>query len=142
VICSPSGIQPCGGSTALDTQRFGVEFWDVTHPAAPAKLSVLNVRRGFGGVHELDLFQRGSSVYALLASPYRQWDGPDRGDVVIVDVTDPTSPQLVGQWGARMDDLTDGPFDGRGSFGSTFAHSTARAPTGCGRSSRTGTWGS
>ncbi|HEX5938522.1 MAG TPA: hypothetical protein VFZ75_12675 [Actinomycetota bacterium] len=124
------GIQRCGGSASLDDQPFGVQFWDVTDPTAREKLSVLNVRRAFGGVHELDLFQRGAKAYALLASPYREWDGPNRGDVVIVDVTDPAHPDIVGQWGARSERLTRGPFDGRGSFGSSFAHSVRASADG------------
>jgi hypothetical protein len=124
------GIQRCGASSALDEQRFGVQFWNVDDPANPVKLSVFNVRKGFGGVHELDLFQRGPNVYALLASPYREWDGQNRGDLVILDVTDPTAPTFVGQWGARMEGLTVGPYDGRGSFGSSFAHSVRASANG------------
>ena len=124
------GIQRCGASLSLDTQRFGVEFWDVSEPDAPVKLSVLNVRRGLGGVHELDLFQRGANVYALLASPYREWDGPGRGDLVIVDVTDPHDPTIVGQWGARIEGLSGGPFDGRGSSARRSRTASGRAPTG------------
>ncbi len=116
------GIQRCGRSQALDTQTFGVEFWDVTDPANPTRLSQLSVRKGFGGVHELDLFQRGGNVYALLASPFREWSGADRGDVVIVDATDPSDPVRVGQWGARLEGLSRSPYDGRGSFGSKFGH--------------------
>jgi len=52
------GIQRCGSGAALNTQPFGVEFWDVTDPSAPIKLSEFGVRTGVGGVHELDLFQR------------------------------------------------------------------------------------
>ena len=122
------GIQRCGRSSALDTQMFGVEFWDVTDPSNPTQLSEFGVRKGDGGVHELDLFQRGGNVYALLASPYREWTGAGRGDLVIVDATDPSNPVRVGQWGARLEGLSDGPYDGRGSFGSAFGHSV-RAST-------------
>ena len=124
------GIQRCGRSSALDTQMFGVEFWDVTDPSAPTQLSELGVRRGDGGVHELDLFQRGGNVYALLASPFREWTGAGRGDLVIVDVTDPGNPVRVGQWGARLEGLSAGPYDGRGSFGATFGHSVRASADG------------
>ena len=124
------GIQRCGSSPSLDDQRFGVQLWDVNDPADPVKLSTFNVRKRFGGVHELDLFQRDQHVYALLASPYREWDGPNRGDLVILDVTDPSTPAMVGQWGARMEGLTLGPYDGRGSFGSSFAHSVRASADG------------
>jgi hypothetical protein len=124
------GIQRCGRSSALDTQMFGVEFWNVTDPSNPVQLSELGVRKGDGGVHELDLFQRGGNVYALLASPFREWTGAGRGDLVIVDATDPSNPVRVGQWGARLEGLSDGPYDGRGSFGSKFGHSVRASADG------------
>ena len=124
------GIQRCGSANALDTQQFGVEFWNVTDPSHPTQLSELGVRTGNGGVHELDLFQRGGSVYALLASPFREWTGAGRGDVVIVDATDPSHPVRVGQWGARLEGLSDGRYDGRGSFGSRFGHSVRASADG------------
>jgi len=124
------GIQRCGRSSALDTQMFGVEFWNVTDPSNPVQLSEFGVRTGDGGVHELDLFQRGDNVYALLASPFREWTGAGRGDLVIVDATDPSDPVRVGQWGARLEGLSDGRYDGRGSFGATFGHSVRASADG------------
>ncbi len=56
------GLRRCGSQRALDKQQFGPEFWDVTNPRRPRKLSVLGVTNGGGGVHELDLFQRGDHV--------------------------------------------------------------------------------
>jgi hypothetical protein len=49
---------------------------------------------------------------------------------VIVDVTDPTNPVRIGQWGARIDGLSKGPYDGRGSFGSKFGHSVRASADG------------
>jgi hypothetical protein len=121
------GIQRCGEDPALDEQQFGPEFWDVTDPHHPVKLSELGVTNGGGGVHELDLFQRGGNVYALLATPFSEFFDPvPGGDFRIVDVTDPESPMQVGEWGAAADGLTPGPFFGQGSFGASFGHS-ARA---------------
>src|SRR3990172_1804403 len=48
------GLQRCGGQPALDPAQFGPEFWDVTNPYRPRKLSFLGVSHGGGGVHELD----------------------------------------------------------------------------------------
>ncbi len=48
------------------------------------------------------------------------------GDFRIVDVTDPSHPVQVGQWGANAHGLCPGPFYGLGSFGACFGHS-ARA---------------
>jgi len=121
------GIQRCGEDPALDEEQFGPQFWDVTDPYHPAKLSELGVTNGGGGVHELDLFQRGDNVYALLATPFSEFFDPvPGGDFRIVDVTDPRNPAQVGEWGAGAHGLTPGPFFGQGSFGASFAHS-ARA---------------
>jgi hypothetical protein len=122
-----TGIQRCGHDPALDSQQFGVEFWDVTDPYRPTKLSVLGVTNGGGGVHELDLFARGGKVFALLATPFSEWFDPvPGGDFRIVDVTNPRAPVQVGQWGAGANGFSPGPFFGIGSFGSMFGHS-ARA---------------
>src|SRR3990172_5026773 len=118
------GLQRCGVQPALNRQQFGPEFWDVTNPYRPQKLSFLGVTNGGGGVHELDLFQRGANVYALLAVPFSEWFDPvPEGDFRIVDVTDPRNPVQVSQWGAGANGLSPGPFFGQGSFGAAFDHS-------------------
>ena len=121
------GIQRCGADPALNQQQFGTEFWDVTDPYQPRRLGFIGMTNGGGGTHELDLFQRGDRVYALLANPFREWFDPvPAGDFAIVDATDPRAPVEVSSWGAGARGLSPGPFFGRGSFGSSFAHS-ARA---------------
>jgi hypothetical protein len=121
------GIQRCGQEPELDGQQFGVEFWDVTDPYRPSRLSFLGVTNGDGGVHELDLFRRGRHVYALLATPFSEWFDPiPQGDFRIADVTNPSAPVQIADWGAGAHGLAPGPFFGQGSFGATFAHS-ARA---------------
>lgn len=122
-----TGIQRCGGDPALDDDEFGVDFWNVTNPVAPVHLSFLGLTTGFSGVHELDLFQRGPNVYALLATPSSEWFDPQPGgEFWIADVTNPASPTIVGEWGAGAEGFSPGPFYGQGSFGSMFDHS-ARA---------------
>jgi hypothetical protein len=121
------GIQRCGPEPELNTQQFGIELWDVSRPASPTKLSELGLTNGGGGVHELDLFQRGRNVYVLAATPFSEFFDPvPGGDFRIIDVTDPRNPQQVGEWGAAAHGLTPGPFFGIGSFGATLDHS-ARA---------------
>ncbi|TMK47713.1 MAG: hypothetical protein E6G55_02750, partial [Actinobacteria bacterium] len=126
------GIQRCDFQNAsLDTAKFGVDFWNVTNPAAPVHLSFLGVTTGEGGVHELDLFQRGTSVYALLATPFSEWFDPEPGgDFWIADVTNPAAPTVVGQWGAGAHGLSRGPFYGQGSFGARFDHSVRASADG------------
>ena len=118
------GIQRCGGQPALNKQWFGPEFWDVTDPNRPRQLGFLGVSYGGGGVHELDLFQRGPNVYALIATPFDEWYNPvPDGDFRIVDVTDPFNPVQVGQWGARAHGLSPSPYFGQGSWSTMFDHS-------------------
>jgi hypothetical protein len=121
------GIQRCGDDPALDTQDFGLQLWDVTDPTAPVFFTEFGVGHGAGGVHELDLFQRGGNVYALLAHPFSEWfDLSGHGDFMIVDVTNPSAPLMLSEWGAGENGFSRGPFWGQGEFGTMFGHS-ARA---------------
>ena len=121
------GIQRCGDDPALDSQEFGLQLWDVTDPNAPVFFTEFGVGQGAGGVHELDLFQRGDNVYALLAHPFSEWFDPSgHGDFMIVDVTNPSAPVMVSEWGAGENGFSRGPFWGQGEFATMFGHS-ARA---------------
>ncbi len=121
------GIQRCGDDPALDSQEFGLQLWNVTNPHAPVFITEFGVGHGSGGVHELDLFQRGDHVYALLAHPFSEWFDPaGHGDFMIVDVTNPNLPVMTADWGAGANGFSRGPYWGQGSFGSMFGHS-ARA---------------
>jgi hypothetical protein len=118
------GIQRCGRQGG-PSAAYGVELWDVTDPYHPSRLADLGVSHGGGGVHELDLIQRGDNVYVGLATPFSEWFDPvPDGDVFIVDATDPRNPTVVSEWGVAGDSPPQpGPFYGTGSFGAAFAHS-------------------
>jgi hypothetical protein len=118
------GMQRCGQQGG-PRATYGVELWDVTNPHHPRQLGDLRVSHGGGGVHELDLIQRGDNVYVGLAVPFSEWFDPiPAGDVQIVDATDPTNPWVVSDWGVAADSPPQpGPFYGMGSFGAAFAHS-------------------
>jgi hypothetical protein len=118
------GIQRCGGQGG-PFATYGAEFWDVTDPYHPQRLSRFGINNGGGGAHEVDLIQRGDNVYAALALPFSEWFDPvPVGDVAIVDVTDPQNPSLVSEWGvADNSPPQPGPFYGTGSFGAAFGHS-------------------
>jgi hypothetical protein len=125
------GIQRCDFRSRLDDQHFGAQFWDVTHPRHPVKLGGINMANEFGGVHELDLVQRGGNVFALLATPFTEWFDPHQdGDFRIVDVTNPRNPRQVGEWGAAEHGLSPGPFFGQGSFGASIDHSVRASANG------------
>ncbi|GIU98710.1 MAG: hypothetical protein KatS3mg014_0326 [Actinomycetota bacterium] len=127
-----AGIQRCDYSTTeLDDDTFGVDLWDVTDPSAPVHLAHLGLTVGGGGVHELDLIDRGRRAYVVAATPWSEWFDPSgAGDVRIVDVSDPRVPRQVADWGAGEQGLAPGPFWGRGSFPATFAHSARFDATG------------
>jgi hypothetical protein len=121
------GIQRCGEDPALDSQEFGLQLWDVTNPHAPVFLSEFGIGHGAGGVHELNLFERGDNVYALVAHPFGEWFDPaGHGDFMILDITNPNVPVMTADWGAGANSFSPGPFWGQGSFGAMFGHS-ARA---------------
>jgi hypothetical protein len=125
------GIQRCGDDPALDSQEFGLQLWNVTNPYAPVFLTEFGVGTGQGGVHELDLFQRGGRVYALLAHPFSEWFDPSgHGDFMIVDVTNPNLPVMTADWGAGANGFSRGPWWGQGSFGTMFGHSARASANG------------
>ncbi len=123
-----AGIQRCDfDDPSLDDDQFGVDLWNVTDPAAPVHFGHFGLTTGGGGTHELDLFTRGSNAYVLSATPGAEWFDPVlTTEFQILDVTDPAAPAVVGEWGAREEGLSPGPFYGQGQFGSMFDHS-ARA---------------
>ncbi len=76
----------------------GVQLYDVSDPTNPTLLS----ESGPGFVHNTYLYQRGNRAYVLLAVPFAEvFDG--FGDFVVMDITDPTDPQIIADWGAGKD---------------------------------------
>jgi hypothetical protein len=132
------GYQPCS-----DRSKVGLGLFDVTDPNHPAKLAFLE--QPAGGVHELDLVTRedGRSL-ALLAVPFAEADtvfsGIDfGGDFRVVDITDPTKPQELTDWGVindsdlflvRRPEPVSFPFQGLGVQTVHFAHSVRAADAG------------
>ena len=88
----------------------GIQLWDVTDPLNPIQLSAPRI----APVHNVFLFQRDDRAFVLLASPFLEVAShppsvfapsfaQPMGDFVIVEVTDPTNPQVIGDWGAGKD---------------------------------------
>jgi hypothetical protein len=93
------GIQRCVAAGAADS---GLAIWDVTDPGHPAELSFLPTGRSARGVHEFTVGRRGDRWFAYLAVPNSETsDG--RGDLRVVEVTDPHQPVEIANWGARRD---------------------------------------
>ena len=81
-----AGIQRCVPSSGAPS---GLAIWDVTDPANPTELGFLPTGRGSRGVHEFTVRQRGDRWFAYLAVSNSEASSDGRGDLRIVDVTDP-----------------------------------------------------
>jgi hypothetical protein len=106
------GIQVCGASRydATPRQR-GTMLWDVTNPAVPVELALLDSGCCTRGVHEFEVQNRTdlgrtfvyesvpTSEYPDALSPSGRRDTLGRGDFRLVDVTNPSAPVEVSNWG-------------------------------------------
>ena len=108
------GIQDCAGSRSEpDPGDRGLQLWDVTDAAHPTSLGMLDTGCCTRGVHEFEVQHRTdlgrtfayatvpTSRYPDAATPsgYRDADGD--GDFRLVDITDPTAPVQVSDWGIQ-----------------------------------------
>ena len=95
-----ASIQPCAEGAFA-----GFGLWDVTDPTNPERLALYEATGTFGS-HEIWLQRRGNRAYVYTAIPFSEIDTspdgttPGRADFRIVDVSDPTNPTDVGEWGA------------------------------------------
>jgi hypothetical protein len=100
-------FQTCNSTTdRLNPAIFrGFGLYDVTDPANPQKLALYATEPGVNrGSHEIWLEQAGHRAYvytAVINSEDRT--GGVNADFRIVDVSNPTAPVEVGQWGAQAD---------------------------------------
>lgn len=130
------GVQPCG-----KRGQAGLALYDVTNPLRPAELSFTPTP---SGVHELDLVVKpDGTALAAMALPFNEFPmlfGEDfGGEVWIADITDPTKPTYVSDWGiigdsdliiqGGNDEITSS-FQGLGFFAATYAHGVRFADAG------------
>jgi hypothetical protein len=101
------GIQLCDTSfEGMDKPTFrGLAVYDVTNPLRPTLLSRLSSGRISHGVHELSALQRSDGRALVLESTPRTFEMTDgvKGDVRIIDITNPRRPVEVVDWDARRD---------------------------------------
>jgi hypothetical protein len=101
------GIQLCDTSfEGMDKPTFrGLAVYDVTNPLRPTLLSRVSSGRVSHGVHELSAVQRPDGRVLVLESTPRTFEMNDgaKGDLRIVDITDPRRPVEVVDWDARRD---------------------------------------
>jgi hypothetical protein len=107
------GIQVCGGDRT-DTGFFrGLQVLDVTDPARPSQVALLNTGCCTRGLHELEVQHRSdlrrtfvfasvpASEYSEPGSPSGRRDRMGRGDFRLIDVTNPRLPVEVSSWGVH-----------------------------------------
>lgn len=130
------GVQPCGARG-----QSGLALYDVTNPRKPSELSFFETP---SGVHELDLVvKQDGTALAAMALPFNEagmlFDQDIGGEVWIANITDPTSPTWVSDWGIMGDstlliqggnDEITSSFQGLGFFAATYAHSVRFADGG------------
>ena len=108
-----SGIQYCGGSRFDENAGRGLMLWDVTNPAAPVELALLDTGCCTRGVHEFEVASRSdlhrtfayatvpTSRYPDETTPSGYRDAAGRGDFRLIDITNPAAPFEVSNWGIQ-----------------------------------------
>ena len=116
-----AGIQVCGGSRSDMSFPRGLQLWDVTDPANPGELGFWDSECCTRGVHEFEVEHRAdlgrtfayatvpTSRYPDDTTPSGYNDADGDGDFRLIDITDPTDPFEVSDWGIQ--DI-GGPFYG------------------------------
>lgn len=109
------GIQVCGGSRLDPSFPRGLMLFDVTDAAHPVELGFLDSGCCTRGVHEFEVQHRSdlgrtfayatvpASEYPEPTSPSGFRDQAGRGDFRLIDITDPTDPFEVSDWGVVHD---------------------------------------
>jgi hypothetical protein len=125
-----ASIQSCS-----ETGFTGFGLWDVTDPTDPERLALYETP-DTGGSHEIWMATRGSHAYVYTAIPLAELTTspdfdpdafsattPGEPDFRIIDVSDPTDPVKVGEWGAWRE-LGRYPLEGQGNEDQlSFVHS-------------------
>jgi hypothetical protein len=126
--------------TCSDRGFAGFGLWDVTDPRHPHRLALYPTPNTQGS-HEIWMGTRGKRAYVYTAIPFSELttspnftptpEGPNIGEATtpgepdfrIVDVSDPTHPVKVGEWGA-WSELGRYPNEGQGNeLKASFVHS-------------------
>jgi hypothetical protein len=133
-----------GAGTNTPTSPRGLKLFDVSDPAQPIELGFYDPGPGglggpFSGAIHFDIATPKGRTLALLSTPGTEvrtsnfGTGPGLGDLQILDISDPTQPSLIGEWGV-LDEPTLGLrfFLGeqRGARADSFAESVHASPDG------------
>lgn len=119
------GLQACGGRG-----QSGLDLVDISDPRNPRSIGLFATE---WGVHEFGLTQTpGGQTLALLALPGLEErtatssPGSGQGDLLIVDLSDPTQPTLLAEWGVRDEPALGSEFAllaQQGGYPGVFLHS-------------------
>lgn len=107
-----AGIQWCGGPRTDPNGDRGLMLWNVTNPAAPVQLGYLKTACCARGVHEFEVEHHANGhTYAYATVPTSRYPDPDSpsgyrdrngdGDFRLIDITDPSHPTQVSDWGVQ-----------------------------------------
>jgi hypothetical protein len=107
-----AGIQWCGGPRDDPNAERGLMLWDVSNPADPDQIGYWRSACCARGVHEFEVEKHANgSTYAYATVPtsrypdsssptgYRDRNGD--GDFRLIDITDPSKPVQVSDWGVQ-----------------------------------------
>ena len=108
-----SGVQSCSGSRYEAAGRRGLMLWDVTDPAKPIELALLDTGCCTRGVHEFEVQHRADlkRTFAYVTVPTSRYpddlttsgvrDERGDGDFRLIDITNPAAPFQVSDWGIQ-----------------------------------------
>jgi hypothetical protein len=106
------GMQDCGNNPTPGVGRSGFEIYDISNPTNPQLVSFYNVDQfaDVTGVHELDVatIPDGRTLAALsvpdleaITSDVNGLNG--KGDLLLLDISNPASPTLLSEYGVLDD---------------------------------------
>src|SRR5262249_24681079 len=107
------GMQDCGNNPTPGVGRSGLEIYDISNPASPQFVSFYNVDQvgaDVTGVHELDVAAiPDGRTLAALAVPDLEAATSDanglngKGDLLLLDISNPANPTLLSEYGVLDD---------------------------------------
>jgi hypothetical protein len=109
------GLQWCSGSRFDINADRGLMLWDVTNPAFPSRLGYLRTACCTRGVHEFEVAYREDlgRTFAYATVPTSRYPDPEtasgvrdengNGDFRLIDITNPSAPTAVSDWGVWAD---------------------------------------
>ena len=107
-----AGLQWCGGSRTDANADRGLMLWDVTMPEQPQRLGYLKTACCTRGIHEFEVEHHANGrTYAYATVPTSRYPDPATpsgfrdangdGDFRMIDITDPSGPVQVSDWGIQ-----------------------------------------